>query len=70
MTEEQLRLEIVKAIYPVYKDIMSFKRVADDIYNWIAPKGLKSETENIEINAIAKGYKKGPGGRLFPINNQ
>ena len=69
MTQEDLRLEIVKTLFPVYKDIMSFKRVANDMYNWIAPEGLKTIKEKAENKkeTIPEGYKKGPGGKLFPI---
>jgi hypothetical protein len=67
MTQEELRLEIVKTLFPVYKDIMSFKRVANDIYNWIAPEGLKNQNEKCIKESIPEGFKKGPGGRLYPI---
>jgi len=68
MTSEELRLEIVKTLFPVYKDIMSFKRVANDIYNWIAPEGLKSQNDKCEkVKDVPEGFKKGPGGRLYPI---
>jgi hypothetical protein len=45
MTKEELKLEILKTVFPVYKDLMNFKRVADDLYNWVAPEGLPSEKE-------------------------
>lgn len=68
MTQEDLRLEITKTLFPVYKDITSFKRVANDIYNWIAPEGLKSAKEEYKNGKeIPEGYKRGPGGRLFPV---
>jgi HEPN domain-containing protein len=83
MTQEELRLEIVRTIYPVYKDITQFKRIANEVYNWVAPEGLPTEKDCKEFvnsmeefieeanklnNEIPEGYKKGPGGRLFPID--
>ena len=43
MTNEELKLEIVKAVFPVYKDITVFMRIADSLYKWIAPNGIEKE---------------------------
>jgi hypothetical protein len=42
MYQEELRLEILKAVFPVYKDKMMFMRIAKEIYDWVAPDGLES----------------------------
>jgi hypothetical protein len=58
MSNEELKLEIVKAVFPVYKDLATFMRVAQSLCEWIAPRGM-AETPAIPCSpAPAPGAKE------------
>jgi hypothetical protein len=54
MTDREIRLELVKAVFPIYKDFMTFSRVADNLYNWIGPDAPNLEKHH--QNRISKNY--------------
>jgi hypothetical protein len=67
MTREELKLEILKIAFPVYRDLTNFKRVADDLYNWVAPEGLPSEkSKNSPKEAERLPSGKPPEAKQLP----
>lgn len=57
MTEEELKLEIVKYVFPVCRDISTFKNVSDTLYRWIAPRGLPTQLEACDFTKKQKEKK-------------
>jgi hypothetical protein len=54
MNDKEIRLEIVKAVFPIYKDLNSFKRVADELFKWVCEESKTQEVSTPVKKIVAK----------------